>query len=337
MLREKEAGVAGLLAVISLLSILFLINLAACTPQDPIGSEPPPAASPTPPPVEKFTMIANFPIIQDSKMAGTLALQKALNARGAKLAEDGSYGDKTTAAVKAQKTAIGLAPNGYAGLATLEALGLRVAGERPLLWTGRRAGVDEWTSHLVSEIEKRPTLLAVELVDAGEWCPNWSKLSRADRVQFFAHFIAGMTRWESNNNPNSSTPECKKGECLYNGNCFTHPTLGQCMKGGHAADGGVVISRGPIQLSFGSALGLGCKLSKPSDLNDPFMNFTCGVQLLNGYVTEDRRIAGKVAGKWKGMARYFAVVRGTRTYTEMSLNHLRGFMLDFPGCVGGGS
>lgn len=68
-------------------------------------------------------MAATMPLIKKgSKGSAVLQLQKMLNAKGYKLTEDGDFGSKTEAAVKAYQKANGLEVDGEVGPITWAAL-----------------------------------------------------------------------------------------------------------------------------------------------------------------------------------------------------------------------
>jgi hypothetical protein len=72
-----------------------------------------------------------------------------------------------------------------------------------------------------------------------------------------------------------------------------------------------VISRGLLQLSEESANGYGCNVTAQT-LHDPKTNLTCGIQILNRWISRDS-FFGSSTGPSKnnhvGGARYWAVLR----------------------------
>lgn len=82
-------------------------------------------------------------------------------------------------------------------------------------------------------------------------------------------------------------------------------------------------SRGLFQLSLESGLGYKCPFRNQEDLHDPERNIKCAVLILERWVTRDNRIAGKESGSWRGGARYWAVLRGSREYTKNSLKAIK--------------
>lgn len=121
--------------------------------------------------------------------------------------------------------------------------------------------------------------------------------------QFYIMLISSMVRYESSFRPSVNTYECRK-TCVYE-KCRYVEGRGYCMLGGHSLDGGLVISRGLLQISLQSAQGYGCPLKKPEELNDIAKNLTCGVIILNRWVAKDKMIGTSK----KGGARYWAVLR----------------------------
>lgn len=121
--------------------------------------------------------------------------------------------------------------------------------------------------------------------------------------RFYMLLISSMARYESAFNPKSDTYECRK-TCVYE-KCRKVEGRGYCMLGGDVLDGGLVISRGLLQISLQSAKGYGCKVTKPTELNDPKTNLVCAVTILNKWVAKDKKIGTEKLGG----ARYWSVLR----------------------------
>jgi|LakMenE18May11ns_1017448.scaffolds.fasta_scaffold9953450_1 hypothetical protein len=108
----------------------------------------------------------------------------------------------------------------------------------------------------------------------------------------WARLFVEMAKWESNWNPKTTYKETTIFD----------------------AQGNNVISTGLFQISRESVNALGCKVTQ-ADLLDGEKNIACAVKVFAHYVKRDGRIAGMVGGKWQGGAKYWAVLRGTKTYT----------------------
>lgn len=216
----------------------------------------------------------------------------------------------------------------------------------PLAWDSKGSHTKAWTKHLIDELYARPALLAVDIKDAADYCPNYAKLTPDQRVAFYATMTAEATRWESSFNPESSTRECRKktsagaacstaATChnAYGSNGRWDGTYGWCMKGGHALDNYYVISRGPIQMSLQSSQHYGCKVSVPRDLNDPLKNFSCFVQVAERFITADGRVGSPTTkSPWYGLTKYWAVWRGSDTYTLKARTAIRAATKALPFC-----
>lgn len=178
-----------------------------------------------------------------------------------------------------------------------------------------------WTDAMLDEI-KLTGLGSIPAADLVSFCKNSNSLSKTEKEAVWAHIIFEMSKWESNLDPKSSMYECRKDKCIYSGGCQYSASKGYCMKGGHPLDGGLVVSRGLLQISLQSAQYYGCKdiASVPADLHDPIKNLKCSVRIIKTLVAKSQAVAGKdSSGNWRGVARYWAVVRGTTDYTAKSL------------------
>lgn len=199
-----------------------------------------------------------------------------------------------------------------------------------LSWDADKKPNEAWNKILIEAVLSSG-LHKVAIKDR-EFCPKYDDLVETEKHEFWAQLISRMVKWESNYKPEAKMAECRKDKCIY-GSCSKHPTLGFCMKGGHKLDGGVVISRGLIQMSLESSLALGCDwLKKPEDLHDPAKNLQCAVKALTRYVVRDEQIAGNGPGDWKGGARYWAVLRGTSDYTKKTLADIKKYTSSLSFC-----
>lgn len=167
--------------------------------------------------------------------------------------------------------------------------------------------------------------------DASGLCKEYATKPRSQRVEFWAHLISAMVKWESNFNPETILRECSKSKCVYQ-SCTRHPQFGYCMKGGHELDGGLVISRGLGQISLQSAIAYGCEVKTPRDLHDPQKNLKCMVKIAETLVKRDKRIMGRTNGQWRGVSRYWSVTRGVNDYTRKSLASIIEYVSSRPLC-----
>lgn len=154
-----------------------------------------------------------------------------------------------------------------------------------LRWDDGSEERKRWTTHLMKQIP----ILGKDMIntvpeDYKSFCPEYPNLSPTQRVEFYAHLISTMSKYES----------AYKTEAVYeeSGNL-----LG-------------VISRGLLQISFDSANGYGCGLKSSQELHDPLINLNCGIIILNRWIGQrDKCIAMGRIGAWRGGARYWSVLR----------------------------
>ncbi|WP_413290285.1 transglycosylase SLT domain-containing protein [Bdellovibrio sp. HCB337] len=156
------------------------------------------------------------------------------------------------------------------------------------LWEAKTSQGKTWTDHVNRQLDTiGQDMLDVVPADSSLFCPKYSKMSDAQRKHYWTFMISAMTRFESNFNTNSKYTEDFND-----------------------SNGNKVISRGLLQISIESANSYGCGFKNAEELHDPLKNLSCGVRILNRWVGQrDFRIAGKVDGKWRGGARYWAVLR----------------------------
>lgn len=127
--------------------------------------------------------------------------------------------------------------------------------------------------------------------DMGNYCPSYSSLSRDQRVEMWASLMTKVSFYESTYNTHLTHTES-----------FTDST------------GARVVSTGLFQLSRESARGYGCPVNSTNDLKNPVLNTQCAVRIMNRWVGRDN-LVGEGS---RGGGRYWAVFRGTRSYTRLS-------------------
>lgn len=164
-----------------------------------------------------------------------------------------------------------------------------------------------WSKTLLEEISAKSDALSAAS-DVQSFCPNFSKLDKETKIKTLAEIMVGMARYESGFNPESDYRECSTKSCRYRSGCFTHPTYGFCMKGNPKIDGGVVTSRGLLQMSISSSNNYGCGLKESLELHDPIKNLKCATLILEKQI--------KRSGKITGEPQYWAVIRASRKPKE---------------------
>ncbi|MBC7370923.1 MAG: transglycosylase SLT domain-containing protein [Bdellovibrionaceae bacterium] len=165
------------------------------------------------------------------------------------------------------------------------------------LWEAKVSGGKAWSQHLSSSLDTLgKDLLDVVPADSATFCANYKNLSYGQRKEVWMYLISYMAKFESTFNVNSAFTES-----------FSDTS------------GSKVVSRGLLQISIESGNAYGCNLNTSKDLHDPYQNLDCGVRILNRWLENDGRIAGKVSGGWKGGSRYWSVLRTTsKSYASIA-------------------
>ncbi len=162
-------------------------------------------------------------------------------------------------------------------------------------WTGKHADVDDWNQYVFDGLDTfGGNLMSVTPKDISQFCPKYSNLNLKNKKYFWISLIAAMSRFESNFNPQASFREG-----------FTD------------SRGKYVVSRGLLQLSYESARGYGCPISKSNDLHIPKINLECTIRILDRWIGRDSHISAKWSGSWKGGARYWSVLRKRSTLSSI--------------------
>jgi hypothetical protein len=128
--------------------------------------------------------------------------------------------------------------------------------------------------------------------DAADFCPKYNTLTIDEKKSFYISLFAAMAKYESDFNPKSQYRESFK-----------------------SSDGDYVVSRGLLQISKGSSQYYNCGVTNAEQLHDPKINLECGVKILNKWVVKDECLACNY-GQWMGGARYWAVLRNTKSPYE---------------------
>ncbi len=169
-----------------------------------------------------------------------------------------------------------------------------------------------WTRHIFKEtLRFSNQILHGTPRDIAEFCPNWSNLSLEHRRGFLTVFITTISKWESNFNPQVFFKE-----------------------GYNDSTGRPVISRGLLQLSVQSARSYGCNVDEVT-LHDPKLNLSCGISILNKWVTLDGYLGSSVElanGQFAhyGGARYWSVLRNAHLSRARMITYLKTQKLCFP-------
>ncbi len=151
-------------------------------------------------------------------------------------------------------------------------------------WDGKHKDAAAWTVHLLGEL-RASKLPDIKLSDASNFSGLLASPDREQRVIALAQLIAIMAQFESNFKPTTVYHE--------------PPPLG-------------IDSVGLLQLSYEDARHYNTlpalDRSKRS-LEDPLVNLTCTVRIMEHLVSQDKQLAGLVGSKYKGLSRYWSVMR----------------------------
>lgn len=151
-----------------------------------------------------------------------------------------------------------------------------------------------WTKMTIKAIEELgAVLIQTEIQDAQDFCPAYKSLLALEREKVWVQLISSMAKFESDFDPISAFTENFKG-----------------------SDNKLVVSRGLLQISKGSANSYGCGIANEVDLENAETNLRCGVRIISTLVTKYHSIHGRqlndasnVSNRWMGAARYWSVLR----------------------------
>jgi Transglycosylase SLT domain len=141
-----------------------------------------------------------------------------------------------------------------------------------------------WSSELLTAITRSKSDL--ERGEPESFIDGYTKLEPDLQLKFWAEFVIGIAKFESNWKPDAIFHE--------------PPPLG-------------VDSVGLLQLSYSDQKHYHLEPLDPSakSLEDPLINIRCGVVILTKLISADRTVAGSSnGGLFKGAARYWSVIRG---------------------------
>lgn len=148
-----------------------------------------------------------------------------------------------------------------------------------------------WSKVLVTAIKESSLIVDLPILDDRE---EFGYVDGCDPVLFWGRLMVAMAKWESNYDPESTYME----------------SFG-------------LYSRGLFQVSLVDANRYGAPFTTEESVNVPELNIIGAVKVLAKLVSSDIRIGGKVSDRWKGGARYWSVLRGTRSYTAKALSHIK--------------
>lgn len=170
-----------------------------------------------------------------------------------------------------------------------------------LPWEEGKADRKAWSNYLFSLIDQEAPDLINGAQDMDLFCPKYSRLLRAEKVQFWAQLIVQLSKYESRYNPVLRYHEKGRKD---------------------AVTGRDLYSEGLLQLSYQDKTMMPhCHFDWERDKNfsgtdsrksifDPFRNLRCGVLILNRQLHRFDKIV------LNGSA-YWAVIKGNSQYSKI--------------------
>ncbi len=166
------------------------------------------------------------------------------------------------------------------------------ANELPVPAWAASSHSEMWTKLTMKAIEDLGSkLIQTDILDAQDFCPAYKSLLTLEREKVWVQLISSIAKFESDFNPISAFTESFRG-----------------------TDNKLVVSRGLLQISKGSANSYGCHIVSERQLEDPETNLRCGVRIISSLVSKDQAIRGLgsvdvSSAPWMGAARYWSVLR----------------------------
>lgn len=200
-------------------------------------------------------------------------------------------------------------------------------GKAPVLAWGKSH--PEWDKALDEGLEQFKSI-NVNPKDAKVFCPKYNMLPTWERKGVMKQLVSIMAKQESGFKPETSFTECSKSKSTYGSSGKYFPERKQYCIPGHKLDGGVAVSRGLLQISFGSSQSYKCGFTDPKELHDAGKNLQCQLKILDRWIGQDKAFQGRIDGHWAGCARYHSVCRdreGSRSFPA-----IKAYMQALPEC-----
>ncbi len=160
-----------------------------------------------------------------------------------------------------------------------------------LAWENASKETRPWSLHIFQTLwENDSELLSQNPEDASEFCPTYGSLAKLQRLEFWAHLITAITKFES-----SYRPQLR----------YLETTLGL-----DSITGEPVVSEGLLQLSYqDSKIYKNCQFVWNQDrelarddprksILNPLINLTCGISILNAQIKNKGRISLSQGAYW---------------------------------------
>lgn len=206
---------------------------------------------------------------------------------------------------------------------------------KPLWETARGAQGAQWTRLASAALDKygQGLLNQRNISDARTFCPNFSRLTPAQKKEFFIHLMNGISRYESN---------FKTSVPVFDEDRYKNRTPPYNIYRGPIKPNSY--SMGLFQLSYSAAPGYrpqcgidwnkdrGKDISDPSlTIYDPKIQMECAVTILNKWITTDggvgytRDVRTSRGTRFRGGANYWSTLRNTNPATQNVIASLKRF------------
>ncbi len=208
---------------------------------------------------------------------------------------------------------------------------------KPLWEVAKGAQAQNWTKLMAAALDKhgKGLLSRTSLSDARTFCPNYSRLSPAQRKEFYIHLFNGISRYESN---------FKTSIPAFDEDRYSSKTPPYNIYRGPIKPSSY--SMGLFQLSYSAAPGYkpqcridykkdrGKDISDPSlTIYDPQIQMECAVAVMNKWVSKDggigytRDVYDSRSGRprFRGGANYWSTLRNTNPATSNVIASLKRF------------
>lgn len=144
-------------------------------------------------------------------------------------------------------------------------------------------------------LTESPEILTVIPADVEAYAPNYKTWSQEERLEYWALMLSIISWMESSH----------RTEHFYEEVGIIDST------------GNNVTSRGLLQFSFESSRAYAPEIKKPEDLHIPEMTLKAGAVAFRRFLTSDKVISAGRKGEWRGLARYWSVLRNNEKHENI--------------------
>jgi hypothetical protein len=177
-----------------------------------------------------------------------------------------------------------------------------------LSWESGHPERQAWSDALIAALATKVPEMS-KAKDIKTFCPKFDLLEPIQKNRAFAELMIGMAKFESGWKPETEFRECSKSPDTYSDD-FKHPIYGYCKQGNKSLDGGVIISRGLLQMSLTSSNSYGCGLKESQELHIAEKNLECAVKILASRI--------KTMGSIASSSPYWSVLKTTNKRNHIS-------------------